>query len=81
MSGEERFRVIAEVTVVVGPGLYRVTLGNGHRLMAHVSRRDRVGLSDVRAGELVWVELSPYDLSKGRVRQKVEASNESTGVR
>jgi translation initiation factor IF-1 len=81
VSVEERFRVIAEVAEVLNPGLFRVRLGNGHRLIGHVSRRDQPSLRELKTGDRVWVELSPYDLSKGRVRQKVEASNESTGVR
>jgi translation initiation factor IF-1 len=47
--------------------VFRVELENGHRVMAHVSGRMRMNFIRILPGDQVTVELSPYDLSKGRI--------------
>jgi translation initiation factor IF-1 len=56
--------VIVEVT---GPGLFRAELKNGHRLLAHGARRDRDKLAALKPGDRVNLEMSPFDMSKGRI--------------
>jgi len=45
--------------------IFRVELPNGHRILAHVSGKLRFNFVRVAAGDMVTVEMSPYDLSKG----------------
>jgi len=47
--------------------LFRVELANGHRLLAHVSGKVRLQFVRIGAGDRVTVEMSPYDLSRGRI--------------
>jgi len=46
---------------------YRVQLANGHRLLAFVAGKARLGFARLALGEKVRLELSPYDLSVGRI--------------
>jgi len=52
---------------VLGEGLFRVELANGHRLVAHTARRQRAQTAKVVVGDKVRLELSPFDMSVGRV--------------
>jgi len=47
--------------------MFRVELENGHRVLAHVSGRMRMNFIRILPGDQVTVELSPYDLGKGRI--------------
>ncbi|HAF18003.1 MAG TPA: translation initiation factor IF-1 [Syntrophomonadaceae bacterium] len=47
--------------------MFRVELNNGHRLLAHVSGKIRMNFIRILAGDRVTVELSPYDLNRGRI--------------
>ena len=47
--------------------VFRVELKNGHQIIAHVSGRMRMHFIRILAGDTVTVEMSPYDLTKGRI--------------
>ncbi|AFV12736.1 translation initiation factor IF-1 [Thermacetogenium phaeum DSM 12270] len=47
--------------------MFKVELANGHRLLAHVSGKMRMNFIRILAGDRVTVELSPYDLTRGRI--------------
>jgi translation initiation factor IF-1 len=47
--------------------MFKVELANGHRLLAHVSGKIRMNFIRILAGDRVTVELSPYDLTRGRI--------------
>jgi len=47
--------------------LFRVELVNGHRLLGHVSRRRQREAGELKAGDKVNLEMSPFDFSKGRI--------------
>jgi translation initiation factor IF-1 len=47
--------------------MFRVELPNGHRILAHVSGKIRLNFIRILPGDKVRVELSPYDLSRGRI--------------
>ena len=67
MPGAGAFQVEGVVREALANGTYRVELANGHRLLAFVAgkaRRDFLGLV---VGEKVKLQLTPYDLSQGRV--------------
>ena len=68
MAANNAFRVEGVVTVVLpSPGLYRVRLANGHELLAHLTGRARRSVV-LAVGGKVNLELSPFDLSVGRIR-------------
>jgi len=47
--------------------MFRVELENGHRVLAHISGKMRMNFIKILPGDKVTVELSPYDLSRGRI--------------
>jgi translation initiation factor IF-1 len=47
--------------------MFRVELDNGHKVLAHVSGKIRMNFIRILSGDRVTVELSPYDLSRGRI--------------
>jgi translation initiation factor IF-1 len=47
--------------------MYRVELTNGHRLLAYVPGKARLSFAQLAAGDRVRLEMSPYDLSEGRI--------------
>jgi len=47
--------------------MFRVELQNGHKVLAHVSGKIRMNFIRILAGDRVMVELSPYDLTRGRI--------------
>ena len=68
MSKKEDFIVLEGVIEELLPGAkFRVTLENGHEVMAHLAGKMRMYKIKVLPGDKVKVELSPYDLTKGRI--------------
>ena len=65
--GEDAFRVIARVIEALPNGTFRAELGNGHRLTAFVTGRDQKFFAGAKAGDTVKLQLTPYDLSVGRI--------------
>ena len=65
-----------EVTGVVQESLpnamFRVALDNGHKIIAHISGKMRMHYIKILPGDKVTVELSPYDLSRGRITYRVK---------
>ena len=50
---------------------FKVKLENGHEILAHISGRMRVNYIRLLPGDKVLVEMSPYDLNKGRIKQRL----------
>ena len=50
--------------------MFQVELENGHRVLAHVSGKIRMNFIKILAGDKVTVELSPYDLTRGRINYR-----------
>ena len=67
MAGEEAFRVEGRVIEAMPNGTFCVELKNGHRLTAFVAGRAKRNFAGVKPGEKVKLQLTPYDLSVGRV--------------
>jgi translation initiation factor IF-1 len=67
MSKEQGIRVEAVVKDALPNAVFRVQLENGHIVTAHVSGKMRMHFIRILPGDRVTVELSPYDLSKGRI--------------
>ena len=67
MAKESLIEMRGKVAEVLPDSRYRVTLDNGHSLVAYTSGRMRKHHIRILAGDNVSLELSPYDLSKGRI--------------
>ncbi|QNN58926.1 translation initiation factor IF-1 [Diaphorobacter ruginosibacter] len=67
MSKEELIEMQGRVDEVLPDARYRVTLENGHQLVAYTGGKMRKFRIRILAGDRVTLEMSPYDLSKGRV--------------
>jgi len=67
MAKEELIEMNGLVTEVLPDSRYRVTLDNGHMLVAYTSGKMRKHHIRILAGDPVSLELSPYDLTKGRI--------------
>ncbi len=67
MPKEEALRLEAKVVEARPNAMFLVELENGHRILAHVSGKMRMNFIRILPGDRVTVEMSPYDLSKGRI--------------
>ena len=67
MVKEEAIEVEAVVVEPLPNAMFRVEMENGHRVLAHVSGKMRKHFIRILPGDRVRVELSPYDLSRGRI--------------
>jgi translation initiation factor IF-1 len=67
MAKEEAIQVEGKVVEHLPNATFRVELDNGHKILAHVSGKMRVNFIRILPGDRVTVELSPYDLTKGRI--------------
>ena len=67
MAGADAFQVEGVVREALPNGTYRVELANGHRLLAFVAGRARLNFAGLAAGDKVKLQLTPYDLSQGRI--------------
>jgi translation initiation factor IF-1 len=72
MAKEEAIKVEGTVVELLPNTMFRVELPNKHRILAHISGKMRLHFIRLLPGDKVMVEMSPYDLSKGRItfRQK-----------
>jgi translation initiation factor IF-1 len=67
MPKKEAIEVEGTVVEALPNATFRVELANGHRVLAHISGKIRVHYIRVLPGDRVLVELSPYDLGRGRI--------------
>ena len=67
MSAEGSIEVEGTVVSVLPGTMFRVVLDNKHEVLAHVSGRMRMHYIRILPGDKVTVEISPYDLKKGRI--------------
>ncbi|ADH86125.1 MULTISPECIES: translation initiation factor IF-1 [Desulfurivibrio] len=67
MSKEEPITVEGTIIEPLPNAMFRVELDNGHRVLAHISGKMRMHFIKILPGDRVTVELSPYDLTRGRV--------------
>ena len=67
MPKEEAIEVVATVVEPLPNAMFRVELENGHEVLAHISGKMRKHFIRILPGDKVLVELSPYDLSRGRI--------------
>jgi translation initiation factor IF-1 len=67
MAKEDLLEFEGVVSEILPNAMFRVTLDNGHEVLAHTSGKMRKNRIRVLAGDKVNVEMTPYDLSKGRI--------------
>lgn len=67
MSKEDVIEVEGVVVEAMPNAMFRVELQNGHQLLAHISGKLRMNYIRILPGDKVTVEMSPYDLDKGRI--------------
>jgi translation initiation factor IF-1 len=67
MAKEEAIVVEGKVVEPLPNAMFRVELENGHRVLAHISGKMRMHFIKILPGDKVTVELSPYDLTRGRI--------------
>jgi len=67
MAKEEPLQVTGTVTESLPNATFRVELENGHKILAHISGKMRMHFIKILPGDKVMLEMSPYDLSKGRI--------------
>ena len=67
MSKEDVIEVEGVVSEALPNTLFNVKLENGHEILAHISGKLRMNYIKILPGDKVKVELSPYDLTKGRI--------------
>lgn len=67
MSKKDTIEIEGKVLEIIPGGKFKVQLENGHIVEAHVSGKIRMNYIRILAGDTVVVELSPYDLTRGRI--------------
>ena len=72
MAKEEGIQVEGTVVEPLPNAMFRVELENGHRVLAHVSGKMRKFIIRILPGDKVTVELSPYDLTRGRITYRAK---------
>jgi translation initiation factor IF-1 len=67
MPKEEAIQVEGRVLETLPNAMFRVELENGHKVLAHISGKMRMHFIKILPGDKVTLELSPYDLTRGRI--------------
>ena len=67
MVKKNAIRLQAKVTEALPNAMFKVELENGHEILAHVSGKMRMHFIRILPGDTVTVEMSPYDLNRGRI--------------
>jgi translation initiation factor IF-1 len=67
MSKEDLVEFTGSVTEILPNAMFRVELENGHRILAHTSGKMRKNRIRILVGDKVTIEMTPYDLEKGRI--------------
>jgi translation initiation factor IF-1 len=72
MAKEEAIEVEGTVVEPLPNAMFRVELEGGHRILAHISGKMRMHFIKILPGDKVTVELSPYDLTRGRITYRAK---------
>ena len=67
MSKDDVIELEGKVIEALPNAMFQVELPNGHRIMAHISGKMRMNFIRIYPGDKVTIELSPYDLTRGRI--------------
>ena len=72
MAKEELIETEGKIVEALPNAMFKVELANGHIVLAHVSGKMRMNFIRILPGDKVKLELSPYDLSRGRITFRVK---------
>ena len=72
MAKEEAIEVEGRVLEPLPNAMFRVELENGHKVLVHISGKMRMHFIKILPGDKVTVELSPYDLTRGRITYRTK---------
>lgn len=72
MPKKESIEVEGRVTEALPNAMFRVELTTGHKVLAHISGKLRLHFIKILPGDRVTVELSPYDLTRGRITYRLK---------
>ena len=72
MPKKEAIEVEGKVVESLPNAMFRVELPNGHKVLAHISGKIRMNYIKILPGDKVLIELSPYDLSRGRITYRLK---------
>jgi translation initiation factor IF-1 len=72
LSKEDAIEVMATVVETLPNAMFKVELENKHQVLAHISGKMRMHFIKILPGDKVTVELSPYDLSRGRITYRAK---------
>ncbi len=75
MAKEDAIQLEGAVTEVLPNATFRVQLTNGHTVLAHISGKLRKHFIKIAAGDMVKMEMSPYDLDKARITYRIREQN------
>ena len=67
MSKDDVIEIEGTIVESLPNAMFQVELANGHKILAHISGKLRMNFIRILPGDKVTVEMSPYDLSKGRI--------------
>ena len=70
MSKEDAIEVVGTVTKTLPIAMFRVELENKHMVLAHISGKMRKNFIRILPGDKILVELSPYDMTRGRINYR-----------
>ncbi|MFM8364505.1 MAG: translation initiation factor IF-1 [Verrucomicrobiota bacterium] len=75
MAKKDAIEVVGKVVELLPNTMFRIELENGHRVLAHISGRMRMHFIRILPGDRVMLEMSPYDLTKGRITYRHKDSS------
>ncbi|MBU6181790.1 MAG: translation initiation factor IF-1 [Verrucomicrobia bacterium] len=75
MARKDAIEVSGKVVELLPNTMFRVELDNGHRILAHISGKMRLHFIRILPGDRVMLEMSPYDLTKGRITYRQKESS------
>lgn len=75
MTDEQTIEVEGKIAAVLPGTMFRVELANGHQVLAHISGKLRKNFIKITTGDMVKMEMSPYDLDKARITYRLRNPN------
>ena len=79
MSKQDVIEVEGTILEALPNAMFQVQLVNGHTILAHISGKIRMNFIKILPGDKVTVELTPYDLNRGRITYRYKKSNRQRG--
>lgn len=71
MTKSENIKLVGEIMELLPNTMFRVKLENGHLVLGHISGKMRIHFIKLMPGDKVEIEMSPYDLTKGRITRRL----------